>query len=137
MSYQNAATPITVAILGGDSLVGQALKLVLQGADYDVRFLNGAPLDKPAELLDGVQLVLLTPRLSAKRREMFLSGMRSTPATAGVPVLELVTVLDETRAGQGRRVPWPCRVEELEREIEAALLSDFEGLDTEQAGGGH
>jgi hypothetical protein len=67
---------------------------------------------------------------------MFLSGMRSTPATAGVPVLELVTVLDETRAGQGRRVPWPCRLEELEREIEAALLSDFEGLDTEQAGGG-
>lgn len=132
--------PITVAILCGDPLIGRALELMLQDIGYGARFLNGSPIDEPAKLLDGVQLVILGPRLSTNRREAFLSSMRSTLATAGLPVLELVIALDETRGGQTRRVQWPCRVEDLNREIEAALLSDFEGLDreqdTEQAGGG-
>jgi hypothetical protein len=58
-------------------------------------------------------------------RKAFLSSMRSSAATAWLPVLELATVRDEARSEQEGvgLVTWPCFLEELKREIEAALLN--------------
>ena len=63
--------------------------------------------------------------MSTERRKAFLGNMRSSAATAGLPVLELATVLDEVRAEQEGvgLVAWPCPTEELTHRIEAALLN--------------
>jgi hypothetical protein len=110
-----------VAILARDAVAGQALELLLQGAGYSTRLLVEPVADESGELLDGVRLLLLAPTLSTRYREAFLKSMRSVPATAKTPVLELVATLD-AQNGQGGYVLWPCRIEELHQEIEAALL---------------
>ncbi len=122
MLHQNH-NPITVAILGGDPVVGRTLELMLKRAGYDARFLNGSFVDEPAELPEEVRLVILTPGLNPKGRERFLDNMASTPATARIPVLELVTASDRARADQPGYVPWPCRLNDLKQKIEAALLA--------------
>ncbi len=122
MSHQNH-NPITVAILGGDPVVGRTLELMLKKAGYDARFLNGSFVDEPAELPEEVGLVILTPGLHPKGRERFLDNMGSAPATAKIPVLELVTASDRARADQPGYVLWPCRLKDLKQKIEAALLA--------------
>lgn len=116
-------TPITVAILARDLVAGRALELLLQSAEYNTRFLVETVTYELTETLDGVQLLLLAPTLSAKHREYFLNRMRSRPATAEIPVLELITAPDEAQAEQEALVLWPCRMEDLKERIEAALLS--------------
>lgn len=124
MSQYDSA-PIEVAIFGGDPVVGQALKLRLRDIGYRARFLDESFADEPAELLGGAKLVLLGPRLSTRRREVFLRGMKNAPATVGMPILELVvTSLDRAQDGREEAVSlirWPCPIEELERKIEASL----------------
>src|SRR5215212_162256 len=124
---QGDSGSIKIAILGGDVLVGRILEVALQGVGYDARFLNGSLTDdEPTELLDEVGIVIFAPRMSTKRRRSFLSRVRSTLATVRVPVLELVTTASvASQNGQEELVglvPWPCPIEDLEREIEAALL---------------
>ncbi len=113
--------PLTVAILGGDPVVGRTLELMLKGAGYDARFLNGSFIDKPAELPEEVRVVILAPGLHPKGREGFLNGMESAPATAKITVLELVRASDRARDDHRGSVLWPCRVQDLKQEIEAAL----------------
>jgi|SRR5215212_7671190 len=114
-----------IAILGGDLLVSRSIEVALQGVGYDARYLNGSFTDEPAELPEEVKLVIFPPRMGTERRKAFLGDMRSSAATAGLPVLELATVLDEVRAEQEGvgLVAWPCSTEELTRRIEAALLN--------------
>ena len=119
MPYQDLTV---VAILGRDRVIGQALELLLRGADYDARFLGDPVIDKLAELLDGVQILLLGPTLNAERRENLFDGLRSEPETAIIPVLELTTTADVMRNGH-RHVMWPCRTEELVQHIKEVLLS--------------
>jgi len=125
-------TPNTVAILARDAVAGQALVLLLQGSGYDTRFISETAIDELtidelAEALDGARLLILTPTLSAKRREDFLKSMKSTPATAKIPVLKLIPALNRAQAEQDGHVDghvlWPCWIEDLEEKIEAALLS--------------
>lgn len=115
--------PIKVAILGGDPVVGRTLELVLEGAGYDVRFLNGSLIDYPAELPEEVRIVLLAPGLHSEGREKFLDriGRNGTGSTM-IPVLELVTPSDRALAGRPSAVRWPCRAKDLKQQIEAALL---------------
>jgi hypothetical protein len=124
---QRESGPITIAILGGDLLVSRSLEVVLQGVGYDARFLNGSFTDEPAELPEGVRLVIFAPRMNSGRQKTFLNRLRGTPATTKVPVLKLVTASDASRNGREeelvRLVLWPCPTEELEREIEAVLLN--------------
>ncbi len=121
---QKDHTPVTVAILGGDPVVGRSLELMLKGAGYDARFLNGSFIERPAELPEEVGLVILTPGLHHEGRERFLEGREATPAgTPRVPVLELVSSSEGERADQVGYVLWPCRAKDLEREIEATLQS--------------
>lgn len=121
MPYQD---PITVAIIGRDRIVGQAIELLLRGADYDARFLGEPVPEKLGELLDGVQIVLLGPALNAERREKVLNGLRAEPRTANIPVLELIPTLQGTRNGRVRHVMWPCKTEELVRHIAEVLAED-------------
>ncbi len=111
-----------VAIFCGDPLVGGTLELALCGAGYPARFLDSSPAGEPAELLDGHRLVLLGPRLDARVKEALIRSIRSRPGKkARVPILELVVFTDGPEDGRVVRVDWPCRMEDLLREVEAGL----------------
>ena len=101
--------PTTMTILGGDPSTGGALSLLLQGAGYDVRLLTH-PLDGDLdELLSGVRLVLLGPTPDAGERAASLSAIKGTPGLSALPVVALMTGLDEAPQGDGlaASVPWP------------------------------
>jgi hypothetical protein len=118
--------PIALAILGGDRVIGRTLKLLLGAANYEVRLLVAPVAGNLEELLEGVQILLLAPRLHFTDREAFLDGMRSAKATAKIPILELVTGLDETQATQNYWVPWPCKMETLRKKIYEVLQKGFD-----------
>src|ERR687889_1593828 len=117
-----ATVPTTIAILGGNSVVGRALEALLQGVGYDTRLIEDSPERSPEQLLEGIRLLLLAPTLSAESRETLLAEMGSTLEAANIPVLTLSTSLKEALAGGPAFIPWPCRLEDLTRKIEAALL---------------
>lgn len=110
----------TVAILSGDPLIGRALELLLRGAGYEVRLLEEPDATKVAGLLGDVDVLLLDRGLSNGRRESFLGALASTLETATIPVLSLAPASEGTLAEEDRVVPWPCKIEDLAREIEAA-----------------
>jgi DNA-binding response OmpR family regulator len=110
-----------VAILSGNPMVGRALELLLERAGYEVRLLEESEALRAKDLLAGVEVLILGRGLSSDRREIFLSALASTLETAAIPVLSLSPGSDVTSAGADRVVPWPCRMEDLAREIESAL----------------
>ena len=115
-----ARTTVTVAILSGDPLVGRALELLLEGAGYEVGLLEELDAFRVEDLLQGVDVLLLDRGLSDGRREDFLGALAGTLETATIPVLSLSPGAEGTPAQKDRVVPWPCRMEDLVREIEAA-----------------
>ena len=104
-------------------MVGRVLEVLLQGLGYDTRLIEEYDAGTPEELLEDTQLLLATPTASNESRERFLEGMRSTPGTAAIPILTLSTVPTNDLADQASVVLWPCRLEALNRAIEAARLS--------------
>jgi hypothetical protein len=123
---QRKTSPVKIAILGGDLLVGRSLAVALRGLGYNACFLHTSLKGEPADLSEEVGLVIFGPRMSTGRRNIFLGRVRDTPARAGVPVLELVTATEVSRNGRKDErvgvVSWPCATEALTRRIEAALL---------------
>jgi hypothetical protein len=112
----------TIAILGADPVVENALTLLLEGSGYNTKIGQESPTALAADgLLDGVDLLLLAPDLSSGVRDVLLSVVRGNPKTAAMPVLTLSTALKETLSDQTGMVPWPSRWEDLRRAIEAAL----------------
>ena len=110
-----------MAILSDNPLVGRALELLLESAGYEVHLLE-APVALEAEgSLEGVDVVLLGRGLGDGRREDLLSALASTLETATIPILSFSPHPKGARAEEDRLVPWPCRIEDLAREIEAAL----------------
>jgi hypothetical protein len=103
--------------------VGRALGALLQGLGYDILLIEESGAGKPEELLRGIQLLLAAPTADTDYRERFVADMRSTPVTAAIPVLTLSPVIKMDQANQPGVVPWPCRIEDLRTEIEAALLT--------------
>jgi hypothetical protein len=116
-------TRTTVAILGGNPLVGRALELLLESAGYGVRLLEEPEAFEDPDLLAGVDVLLLGRGVSDERREEFLGAMASTLETATIPVLALSPGPAGALAAEDRLVPWPGRVEDLAREIDAVLLA--------------
>jgi hypothetical protein len=114
--------PTKIAILGGNSVAGRALEALLQGVGYDTRLIEDSPEKPPEQILEGVRLLLLAPTLSAESRETLLEEMGSTLEAANIPVLTLSTSLKEALAGGPAFIPWPCRLENLTKRIEAVLL---------------
>lgn len=103
--------------------MSRALEVLLQGLGYHTRLIEEYGAGKPDELPGGIQLLLVAPTVSTEYRERFLVGMRSSPGAAAIPVLTLSTVSQKDLADQTGLVLWPCRLEHLKREIEAALLA--------------
>lgn len=117
----------TVAILGGNPLVGRALELLLRGIGYDARFLEEdlvISVGRPELLLHGVQLLIVAPSISIQHRTAFLEGIRSASDVTEAKVLELITSPETGQAEIEGCVPWPCRMEELTRIIESTLSND-------------
>jgi DNA-binding response OmpR family regulator len=113
----------TVAILSGNPLVGRVLELLLGSAGYEVRLLEEPEAFEVADLLAGVDVLLLDRGVSDERREDFLGAMASKLETATIPVLALSPGPEGALAAEDRLVPWPGRVEDLAREIDAVLLA--------------
>jgi len=114
----------TIALLGTDTVVGNALSLLLQGAGYEIRMVEAPPPSPPEDLMEGVDLLLISPGLVPRRCEESLAALRGKRERIGVPVLELSSLT----VGEGflhdeevSVVPWPIHVEGLAREIKGAL----------------
>ena len=113
-----------IAILGADTVVGSALSALLEGSGYRIIPIDAHPTGVVDELLEGVDLLLLAPRLDEDAREAFLGAMgKSVPQRASMPVIALTTAVEEAPTGGATRtVPWPCETKALAQRIEAALL---------------
>jgi len=117
--------PPTIAILGCDTVVGRSLSVLLEGSGYQITLLDSHPTGVVDELLEGANLLLLTPRVDQGVREVFLGAMgKSTPQRAQMPVIALHTALEEDLPEKEGvvSVPWPCETKVLVERIEAALL---------------
>ena len=117
--------PTTIAILGCDTVVGRSLSVLLEGSGYKTTLLDAYPTGVVDELLEGANLLLITPRVDKGVREAFLGGMgKNTPQKAHLPVIALHTALEEELPEKEGviRVPWPSETKDLVERIEAALL---------------
>lgn len=118
-----SSTTTTVAILGTDTLAEGILARLLEREGYATRILEASyPMRMVDELLDGVDLLLLTPGLSPDVRGAFLEAMSSSPKTAAVPVLSFsdalkLALVDELAVN----VSWRSLFDELVGQIGAAL----------------
>lgn len=113
----------TIAILGGNPVVARALEILLRGVGYEVRFLGEPQAFEVEDLPEVVDVLLLGSDLSSEYREDFLGAMASALKTASIPILSFSLGLTGTLAGEERwLVEWPCRTEDLAKQIEAALL---------------
>jgi hypothetical protein len=115
--------PTTIAILGADTLGEDILARLLREEGYATRLIEAHPTGLvDDELLEGVDVVLLSPGLKESVREAFLEAMRSTQESAAIPVLPLsaalrLALLDELSASAS----WRSLFEELVGQIGAAL----------------
>src|SRR5919202_4295239 len=109
--------PATVAILGGNPVIGKALESLLRSADYVARFFSEYPEDD-AEPLGDARVALILPALSSAHQEALIELIRTTPSTMNLPLIELITSPTENGNGQVTRVPWPCGIEDLRRFID-------------------
>jgi hypothetical protein len=112
----------TVGVLGEDKLTSRILGLLLAGAGYEARALDGgAVLDAPGAALAGVDVVLLVPWIGGEAAGELVGAIEGDPATAALPVLGLSAVLKADPDERAGSVPWPWTVEALGRAIEGAL----------------
>lgn len=114
---------VTILVYG-DVVVGKALELLLPADLYRVRFAAPHSLGFPEErarLLAGVRLLLLTPGMGATHRDKILAILGGGAASANIPVLELGAPPAGARIEADYSVPWPCRIEDLSKQIDAAL----------------
>src|SRR5215216_6136153 len=123
---QHHEQPTTIAILGCDTVVGRSLSVLLEGSGYETTLLDAYPTGVVDELLEGADLLILTPRVDEGVREAFLGAMgKSTPQKAEIPVIALSTTATEENLPEKEgviSVPWPCETKILVDHIEAALL---------------
>ena len=116
---------ITIAILGGSPVAESALALLLEGEGYNIRIIEGCyPTEDVQESLEGVDVLLLYNGLSNGTRQSFLRFLKSSPKTAQMPILRLSSTLEgELLSAEDEyiSVAWPTRIEDLARQIEAAL----------------
>lgn len=121
-------TAATIVVVGGDAVVGHALELLLRGSGYEARSealstfdANGAPLD--------AKLILLAPGLDERGRGTVLAYVDDARRGRRIlPVVELVPAI-AAWPGEGHALlPWPCRTEDLEREVEVALRGTGEDV---------
>jgi hypothetical protein len=137
----NHHQPTTIAILGADTVVENALAQLLEGEGYATRVLRTFPMgealvEEEGMPLGGVGLVVLAPSLSTSECEAFLAARRrrttphrpTTTPPSSIPVIVLCSPMKEAPSlleeeeQAVRSVPWPTSREHLMREIEDVLL---------------
>jgi hypothetical protein len=101
----------TVAVLGGNTIVGE------------VRFVTEELFDDPRSF-DGVQLLIFAPGLDPERRKAIVELITNASLQLSIPILELVGNTRAQRAGVGRYMLWPCRPDDLKRQVKTALLAN-------------
>ncbi len=75
MVSERIAALALVIVLGGESVVGWALKALLRSVGYRARFVaDASPLEQPGAL-DEVRVLLLAPRCSPGSRETALAAL--------------------------------------------------------------
>ena len=120
-------------VVSGDPFGSRILALLLRGSGYRAEFLPVWSLNEPGALED-VQLLVLTPTwalLSTEERKALLASLSQMTRDTGLIVIELITLSEERRAEEEeegpqelqshKKVLWPCRIDELEQRIGAAL----------------
>jgi hypothetical protein len=114
--------PTTIAILGADTLAEDILAKLLREEGYSTRLLEAHPAGLVTELLDGADVLLLTPGLDDDVRRSFLEAKRSIPETASVPLIPLPAAFEEALLDElAVEVSWRQQLDRLVRQIEAAL----------------
>ena len=113
-----------IAVLGGEPIVARALEVLLTSAGYDARVVGDLGNGDPGQALDGARLLLLAPTVEAGMPGTLAYEIKALAILAKLPVLTLVTTTSEhpQQEDGAYYVPWPCRMAELAREIDAALL---------------
>jgi hypothetical protein len=121
-NLQDSSDPATVLVLGGDSIVGQALELLLGSPDFGVRFLAEPSLEEPG-LLDNVGLLLISPGVRAEFREALLDLVACMPPAQRIPILALITGKDLGSPDETgySSLSWPCKPEDIVRRIRDLL----------------
>ena len=122
MAQVPAPAAVPVVVVAGDTVVGQALALLLRSTRYEARFATLSDLYHPG-LLETACLLLLAPGLDTEDRSTVLTlAWDKNDLRNGIPVVELVTGELALRPSERHyTAPWPCRTKDLERQIEAAL----------------
>jgi hypothetical protein len=113
-----AQGPATIAILGGNPVIGKALESLLASAEHAARFFSEYQ-EGDAEPLEGARVALILPDSSGRPQEALKAQIKNTPSTMNLPVIELTTTPSDD--GQGVLVPWPCSIEDLRRVIDYTL----------------
>jgi DNA-binding response OmpR family regulator len=117
----------TIALLGTDTMVGQALSLLLRGEGYEIRMVGAPRASLPDDLMEGVDLLLIPPDLAHRRCEESLAALRGKRERIGVPVLSLTVAQEGLLHEEVRVIPRPINIEELACEIEGTLHTTHAG----------
>jgi hypothetical protein len=137
MPHPRSSTTTTVAILGANAVVENAIAQLLEGDGYSTRVLKPFPMggaqgEEMPDIGGDADLVMLAPSLSTSECDAFLAARRRTtqekrtrPSPIPVIVLcnptrETPRLLEEEEAV--RSVLWPTSRGGLVHEIEDVLL---------------
>ena len=117
--------PPTLAIVDGDPVTARALRVLLEGAGYKVRYL-AQPFDGHlGNLLEDVNLLLLPHTLGPKARDAWVGSIAEIPELVALPIVALTPYGDEPTHGGAHglagHVPWPSSIGVLVQRIEAVL----------------
>ncbi len=133
---QHHHQPATIAILGADTVVENALAQLLEGEGYATTVLKPSSMEEALDgeeiPLGGVDLVVLAPSLSTSECDAFLATRRrrTTPhrtTSSPIPVIVLCSPMKEAPSlleeedEAVRSVLWPTSRERLVGEIEDLL----------------
>jgi hypothetical protein len=110
----------TIVVVGGDAVVGRALELLLRGSGYDARSETLSAFDAGGAS-SGAELILLAPGLEELDRSTVLTFVDADNRGDNLPVVELVPATKAWPREGHAFLSWPCRTQDLEREVEVAL----------------
>jgi hypothetical protein len=113
---------ITIAIVGGNTVAGHALSLLLKGAGYETIILKTPPTGPEGNLPGAADLLLVSPGLLSERRETILAALRRSGRKLHIPVLAFSSAIEEGLFGaESSGATWPVEFGGLAHAIEAAL----------------
>ena len=117
----------TIIVVGGDAVVGHALELLLRCSGYDARSETLSAFDAGGTPLDA-ELILLAPGLDELDRGTVLTSVDADHRGDNLPVVELVPATKAWPREGHAFLSWPCRTQDLEREVEVVLHRTREHL---------